>query len=422
MRSAQILTGLFLVTGASIFAYQLPGPSPQVASIAGGTVAPDTEGALPKDVYPDSRNRLPSVKREDLDERGKRAYDAAVSASNSTGGPQGAAAIRLHKSGVDVRWDSPLGRQLTELAIITTAREHDQQYEWSLHEMEALAVGLNPVVIDIVRNRKPLRGLDDKQAVIIQIGRETFGKHKLGSETFARALQLFGKANLVDVVDLMAGYAGTATNLTAANQYLPPQMKEFLPLPFTPANDIHPDSRSRIPVPMNQPQAQGQGGGQNQAPVGLYRRNLAPPPTGPGSMGRVAAGLKSLEASVGRPLMGLAILVTAREHDEQYDWTMSELAARKDGLDPAVIDVVRNRKAVTVLSEKEATLIEFGRELFGKHNVSAETYARAVKVFGQRDLSDFVVGLMARHASDAGMLSAFDQHLPAGQKPLLPIP
>jgi 4-carboxymuconolactone decarboxylase len=422
MRSAQILIGLFLATGASIAGYELRGSSQQVASGAGARVSLETEGTLPKDIHPDSRNRLPSIRREDLDERGKKAYDAAVSANNSPAGPQGAAAIRLHKSGVDVRWDSPLGRQLTELAIITTAREHDQPYEWSLHELEAVAVGLDPTVIDIVRNRKPLIGVDDKQAVIIQIGRETFGKHKLSSETFARALQLFGTTNLVDVVDLMAGYAGTATNLTAANQQLPPQMKQFLPLAFTPPDDVFPDSRSRISVPTNQAQAQGQGPGQNQAPTGLYRRNLAPPPTGPGSMGRAAAGLKSLEASVGRPLMGLAILVTAREHDEQYDWTMNELAARRDGLDPAVIDVVRNRKAVTGLGEKEATLIEFGRELFGMHNVSAETYARAVRVFGQRDLSDFVVGLMARHASDAGMLTAFDQHLPAGQKPLLPVP
>lgn len=415
MRSIQILVGLLLVGGAGVAGAGLSGLPEQAASGAGGRTALD--GALPKDVDPESRSRLPLVKREALDERGKRIYDAA-----GPGGPQGAAALRLHKSGIDARWDSPLGRQLTELAIITTAREHDQPYEWSLHEMEAVAVGLDPAVIDIVRHRKPLAGLDDKQAAIIQIGRETFGKHKLSSETFARALQLFGKTNLVDVVDLMAGYAGTATNLTAANQYLPPQMKQFLPLPFTPPNDIHPDSRSRIPVPTSQPPAQGRGQAQNQAPAGLYRRTLAPPPTGPGSMGRPAAGLKSLEASVGRPLMGLAILVTAREHDEQYDWTMNELAARKDGLDPATIDVVRNRKPVTGLSEKEATLIEFGRELFGKHNVSAETYARAVNVFGQRDLSDFVVGLMAPHASDAGMLTAFDQHLPAGQGPLLPLP
>jgi hypothetical protein len=133
MRSAQILISLFLATGSSIFGYELGGPSQQVASSAGSRVEPGAEGALPKDVHPDSRNRLPSIRREDLDERGKKAYDAAVGANNSSGGPQGAAAIRLHKSGVDVRWDSPLGRQLTELAIITTAREHDQQYEWSLH-------------------------------------------------------------------------------------------------------------------------------------------------------------------------------------------------------------------------------------------------------------------------------------------------
>jgi len=413
MRLIQILVGLWLVAGAGVAGAGPSGRPEQVASGTGGRTALD--GTLPKDVDPESRNRLPVIKREGLDERGKKIYDAA-----GPDGPQGAAALRLHKSGVDVRWDSPVGRQLTELAIITTAREHDQQYEWSLHEMEAVAVGLDPAVIDIVRYRKPLTGVDDKQAAVIQIGRETFGKHKLSSETYARALRLFGKTNLVDVVDLMTGYAGTATNLTAANQFLPPQMKQFLPVPFTPANDIHPDSRSRIPMSTSPAQAPGQG--QGQAPTGLYRRNLAPPPTGPGSMGRPAAGLKSLEASVGRPLMGLAILVTAREHDEQYDWTMNELTARKDGLDPATIDVVRNRKPVTGLGEKEATLIEFGRELFGKHNVSAETYARAVKVFGQRDLSDFVVRLMAPHASDAGMLTAFDQHLPAGQKPLLPMP
>ena len=138
-------------------------------------------------------------------------------------------------------------------------------------------------------------------------------------------------------------------------------------------------------------------------------------------MGRPRAGLPSLEKSQGRPLMDLAILLTAREHDDQYGWTMNEGAALKNGLNAALIDVVRQRTPVTGLGEKEATLITFGRELFGRHNVTAETYARTVKVFGQRDLSDFVVGLMAPHAADAMLLAIFDQHLPAGQTPLLPM-
>ena len=71
---------------------------------------------------------------------------------------------------------------------------------------------------------------------------------------------------------------------------------------------------------------------------------------------------------------------------------------------------------------RSAAIIQFGRELFGKHYVTAETYGRAKQVFGQRDLSDFVVNVMAPHAREAALLTAFDQQLPAGQKPLLPIP
>lgn len=400
---ALVLTGLLLI--------------PATSAVSGQ----GSDAALPRDVNPASRNRLPSITRDELNDQLKTAYDAAAS-SSPTGRPEGVAAIRLHRSGVDVRWDASFGRRLSELAIITTAREHDQPYEWSLHEMEALSVGLEPSIIDIVRWRKPLTGLEAREAAIIQLGRE-LGRHHVTSETYAQALKLFGKTDLVDLADLMAQYSGTGVNLTAANQWMPPQMKQFLPLPFTPPDDILSDSRSRIPVvnPNAAPPQPAVQGGQ-QPPAGLYRRTLAPPPTGPGSMGRFAAGLRSLESSQGRALIALAVLVTAREHDQQYLWTITEIAALKDGLSAAVIDVVRLRRPLTGVGEKEATLIQFGRELFGQHYVTADTYARARHLFGQRDLSDFVVNVLAPHARDAVLLTAFDQHLPAGQKPLMPVP
>src|SRR5262249_41618038 len=74
------------------------------------------------------------------------------------------------------------------------------------------------------------------------------------------------------------------------------------------------------------------------------------------------------------------------------------------------------------LAEKDAALIELGREVFGKHFVSADTYARALKAFGERDLVD-LVDLMGQHAADEVLLIAFDQQLiPLGQKRLLQIP
>jgi len=351
------------------------------------------QDVLPSDVHADSRSRLPLGKPD---------------------APQGAAGIRLHGSGVVVRWESSLGRALTELAILTSAREHDQPYEWSLHELEGIAVGLNPAAIDVVRNRKTLAGLGEKESMVIQLGREIFGRHQLSTDVYARALKSFGEKNLVDIVSLMADYAGTATRLTAVNQQMPPGWKQLLPLPFTLPDDIHPDSRSRLPLKRNLPQ-------NTAASPALYSRNIAPEGTGPGQIRSHAGGLKSLEASVGRRLMGLAILVSAREHDAQYDWTLNEIAALKDGLESAAIDVVRLRKPVTGIGEKETIIIEFGRELFGKHRVSPQTYARALKVFGERDLVD-LVDLMALHATDATLLTAFDQRLPVGQMPLLPIP
>jgi hypothetical protein len=211
----------------------------------------------------------------------------------------------------------------------------------------------------------------------------------------------------------MATYTATATRLTAFNQQMPPGWKQFLPLPFSPPSDIHPDSRSRLPLLRSPAPAAA-------ATPSRYGRNLAPEGTGPAQIRRHVGSLASLERNVGRRLIDLAILVTAREHDAQFDWTVGELAAVRNGLAPATIDVVRHRGSTTGLPDKEGALVEFARELFGKHVVGAQTYARALTLFGETNLVD-LVEVMAQHAGDDVILAAFDQQLPAGQKPLLPI-
>ena len=359
--------------------------------------------ALPSDVSPDSRNRLPLLKPENAPERAKQTYDNAM--ANFAGARPKGPSMRLHASPViNLQMQSPVGLALSQVAILTTGREHDQPYEWSLHELQALAVSLDPTVIEVIRRNQPTSMLGDKEAVIIEVGRELFRTHKLRADSYARALGILGKTNLVDVVSLMSDYAGVCATLTAFNQQMPPGFKQFLPLPFTPPNDIQPDSRNRLPrlppAPYN--------------PTVLYARPMTPEGTGPGQIRRHGGGLRSLQASVARRDIDLAILVSAREHDSLYDWAMNELEAGKDGLEPAVVAAVWDRKPTAGLTEKDASLIELGRELFSKHVVATTTYARVVKVFGERDLVD-LVGVMGQHASEATMLAAFDQHLPVGQ-------
>ena len=118
---------------------------------------------LPKDVYPDSLSRLPLLARDDLDEQGKRLYDAAVGPQSRTlVGLRGPSGIWLHSpvlaeflraANQYLRFETALDRRLTELAILVTARELDNQFEWTAHEPAALKDGLDPKIIDVIRRR-----------------------------------------------------------------------------------------------------------------------------------------------------------------------------------------------------------------------------------------------------------------------------
>ena len=110
------------------------------------------------------------------------------------------------------------------------AREFDQALEWTVHEPRALKVGLEPTIIDIIRYRKPLTGVGEKEASIIQLGREIFGEHKVSPETFARVYQLLGDRNLVDLCNLMGSYSTTAILLHTVDVHLPYDRKPLLPV------------------------------------------------------------------------------------------------------------------------------------------------------------------------------------------------
>jgi 4-carboxymuconolactone decarboxylase len=115
----------------------------------------------------------------------------------------------------------------------------------------------------------------------------------------------------------------------------------------------------------------------------------------------------------------IAILVTARAMDCQFEWTAHEPEALKHGVEAAVIDVIKHRKPTAGLAESDAAVIALGREIFTDHKVSPETFARAKALFDPHDLVDLVM-LMGMYASTAAMLIAFDMQLRPGQEPLLP--
>jgi 4-carboxymuconolactone decarboxylase len=105
----------------------------------------------------------------------------------------------------------------------------DSQFEWTMHEPEALRVGVTQEVIDVVKFRNPVSGVAEKEAVIIELARETLGAKKLSSSTYARAIGLFGEMGLLNLMALMANYATSAIMLTAVDQQLRPDQNPLMP-------------------------------------------------------------------------------------------------------------------------------------------------------------------------------------------------
>jgi 4-carboxymuconolactone decarboxylase len=117
----------------------------------------------------------------------------------------------------------------------------------------------------------------------------------------------------------------------------------------------------------------------------------------------------------------IAILITAREMDSQFEWAAHEPQALKDGVAQSIIDVIKHRKGTEGLAETDAVVIELGRQIWRDHRVTPETFAKAKAIFGPHKLLDLVL-LMGNYAGTAAMLTAFDMQLHAGVKPMLPVP
>jgi len=227
---ALILMGTGIAAAASV--RLAAGQAPEKSAAA---VASSSSAKLPRDIFPETGNRLPAIKRDELDDAGKKLFDARGTLDGF-----GPAPIRLysdalaeHMGAVNdyLRYKAGLDPRLIQLMILATARENDCLYVWTAHEPQALKAGVPPDVIDVVRYGKPLDGLAEKDAVIIQLARGAVGKHHVDSDVAAHAMRLFGKQGMVNYVSLMGDYAATTVLLNTFDQHIRPADTARLPMP-----------------------------------------------------------------------------------------------------------------------------------------------------------------------------------------------
>ena len=125
------------------------------------------------------------------------------------------------------------------------------------------------------------------------------------------------------------------------------------------------------------------------------------------------------KSPVGARYFQLAVLIIAREIDQQFEWSAHEPYGLRQGLEQSVIDVVKYDKDVQGLAAKDATLITFGRTLYREHRVSSELWAKMVALFGRQHTVELMT-IMGDYFRVGFMLNAVDQHQPPDRPALLP--
>jgi len=190
--------------------------------------------------------------------------------------------------------------------------------------------------------------------------------------------------------------------------------------------DVRVDTLSRLP-PVNPDELDDYGKQVYDKVVGLDNPG---PIYGPAAfsvhMPLVADGMDLInqylryESLIGRANIETAILVAAREFDQQYEWAAHEPLALGEGVPQSTIDVIKYDRTTAGLPAEPSLIIRYGRELLREHQLSSETWAEAVSLFEQQGALE-ISAIMADYAMAAIILTAIDQHIPADRPARMPI-
>jgi 4-carboxymuconolactone decarboxylase len=121
-------------------------------------------------------------------------------------------------------------------------------------------------------------------------------------------------------------------------------------------------------------------------------------------------------------LSEMVILLIARQWTQQYEWYTHEPPALKAGLSPATIAAIAEGRRPVGMTDQEAVVCDLVDELTRNRSISDTTYARAVKLLGERGVMD-TTGIMGYYTLLAMAMNAARTALPEGAPPpLRPLP
>jgi 4-carboxymuconolactone decarboxylase len=120
-----------------------------------------------------------------------------------------------------LRFDTVFPAQLSEIAILVTARHFTSHYEWFAHKRLALKGGLDPKIIDDIRDRRTPQFDDPKAKIIYDVAKSLHEGHAVSKSLYDDAVKLVGERGVVEIIGLCGYYTMVSMTLNTFEFGLP---------------------------------------------------------------------------------------------------------------------------------------------------------------------------------------------------------
>jgi len=120
-----------------------------------------------------------------------------------------------------LRYNSAFDSALSEFAILITAREWSQDYEWSVHYPIAIKAGLKPEIAQALKEGRRPEGMSEEQTIVYDFTIELQRYKQVSDVTFAKTEKRFGKKGAIDLAGIAGYYTFLAMEMNMARRPAP---------------------------------------------------------------------------------------------------------------------------------------------------------------------------------------------------------
>ena len=158
----------------------------------------------------------------------KATYDEAIAGKRGSAPPPMMAwlnspemARHATRLGEVVRFGTVFPAKLSEIAILVTARHWTSHYEWYAHKRLALKGGMDPKIIEAIRDRRTPEFDDATGRMIYDVAKSLHEGHGLSRALYDEATRLLTERGLVEIIGLCGYYTLVSMTLNTYEFDLP---------------------------------------------------------------------------------------------------------------------------------------------------------------------------------------------------------